>query len=172
MTSQTDSASILLNKVVNWDGKSPDINQVLTTAFKAKDYLDCIRDLKGRGIDPVPYINNLDKVCAHLISTHQAQFLTVLRQVVDSLPVDSELKRRCLRALRKTCGLQGILPDSYTITYSLSKPSGKPFSKGGFSDVWKVTDEKNEQVFVVKVLRVSEEDPVEKVNKVWSSLQM
>jgi len=56
-----------LIKVVNWDGESQDIYWVVTTAFDAEDYLDCIRNLRERGIDPVPYINNLDKVSSHSI---------------------------------------------------------------------------------------------------------
>jgi len=61
-TTQTVSASISLIKVAKWDGKSQDITQVLTTAFDAKDYLDCIKDLPARKVDPLSYIDNLDKV--------------------------------------------------------------------------------------------------------------
>lgn len=88
-------------------------------------------------------------------------------QIIDSLPVDLELRRRCLRALRKTCGLCGVLPVSYTIVHPLSKPGLRPFASGGFSDVWKVTHEHNPNMaFAIKSLRVYERDPVEKINKV------
>ncbi|KAF9789407.1 kinase-like domain-containing protein [Thelephora terrestris] len=76
------------------------------------------------------------------------------------------MQRRCLRALRKTCGLYGILPDSYTVTYPLSKPNQRPFTRGGFCDIWKLTDETNEKAYAVKSLRVYEkDDPIEKIRK-------
>ena len=167
MDSQTVSASFWLNEVVNWDGKSPNINRVLATAFGAEDYLDCVRNLQARGIDPLSYINSLDRVCTHSVSTRWTLFLTILRQIIDSLPVGSEIQRRCLRALRKTCGLYGVLPSSYTIPYPLSKPGQRAFASGGFADVWRLTDPRDTKVvFAVKSLRVYEQDPVEKINKV------
>ena len=48
-------------------------------------------------------------------------------------------------------------------------PGQIPVSRGGFADVWRLTDEKDgSKVFAVKSLRVYQEDPVEKINKVWS----
>ena len=91
------------------------------------------------------------------------------RQIIDSLPVSSVLRRRCIRALRKTCGLYGILPASYTITFPLSKPGQRPIASGGYKDVWRLTDEADpERVFAVLSLRVYEQDSVEKINKVRS----
>ena len=58
------SASIPLMKIAEWDGVSQDIIQQLLDAFKAEDYLDCIRNLEGHGIEPSSYVNNLDKVCS------------------------------------------------------------------------------------------------------------
>jgi len=66
-TSQVVSAAIHLTKIVNWDGTSQDIKQVLTTAFEAKDYLDCIKNLRAQDVDPLSYINSLDKVGSPLI---------------------------------------------------------------------------------------------------------
>lgn len=169
MTTQAVSASISLIKVINWDGTSQDINQVLTAAFDAEDYLDCIKNLRERNIDPLSYINRLDKVSPYSIPKHHARFMTIWQQIIDNLPIDSELRKRCLRALRKTCGLYGILPDSYTIPSNLTKPGPRqrPFASGGFSDVWKLPEERNQdRIFAVKSLRVYEQDPSEKINKV------
>lgn len=77
MASQTNSASASLEKVANWDGKSQDIYQVLITAFEAKDYPECIKNLRAIGVDPKSYINSLDKVCLHLTLGQHAQLLTV-----------------------------------------------------------------------------------------------
>ena len=54
--------SILLMEIANWDGKSQGIDQVLTALFGTEDYLDCIKNLRARNIDPLAYINSLDKV--------------------------------------------------------------------------------------------------------------
>ncbi|KAF9789413.1 kinase-like domain-containing protein [Thelephora terrestris] len=79
---------------------------------------------------------------------------------------DPALQRRCIRALRKTCGLHGILPSSYEVTRPLSKPGPRAFASGGFSDVWKLTDTRDDSVvFAVKTLRVYEQDPADKINK-------
>ena len=61
-TTEAVSASIFLDKVVHWDGSLHDIKQVLNAAFDANDYLDCIRDLQAQNIDPLLYINSLDRV--------------------------------------------------------------------------------------------------------------
>lgn len=160
------SASKLLTVVANWDGKSRDISQVLAAAFKADHYLSCVKNLQAWNVEPSLYINNLDKVSSHPISAHPAWSITIWRQIIDTLPTNSELQKQCIRALRKTCGLYGILPACYEITFALSKHSlRRPFASGGCADVWKYWDEKG-QVFGVKSLRTYEHDPVEEINQV------
>ncbi|KAF9789402.1 kinase-like domain-containing protein, partial [Thelephora terrestris] len=79
---------------------------------------------------------------------------------------DSTLRRRCIRALRKTCGLYGVLPTSYTIAFTLQGRLMRPFASGGFSDIWKMVDEANPGChFAVKSLHVYEGDPIERINK-------
>ena len=58
----TTQASILLDEIVRWDGLSRDIEQVLNAAFDAKDYPYCIENLPERNIDPLSYLDSLDKV--------------------------------------------------------------------------------------------------------------
>jgi hypothetical protein len=88
-------------------------------------------------------------------------------QIIDSLPTDSELRRRCIRALRKTCGLHGVLPTSHTVTFTLSRSRRRPPFSGGFSDIWKVTDEEHhDRAYAVKSLRVYEQDPYDNIAKV------
>ena len=60
-------AAIFLRMVADWDGIYPDISHMLNAAFGADGYLDCIKDLKAQNIDPLSYINNLDKVSLFLI---------------------------------------------------------------------------------------------------------
>ena len=66
-TGRSLPAAIFLRMVANWDGNSPDIGHVLNAAFGADGYPDCIRDLKAQHIDPLSYINSLDKVSLYLI---------------------------------------------------------------------------------------------------------
>ena len=173
MTSQPYSASISLKAIADWDGSSQAIYGVLATVFEAPDYLDCIKYLSKRGIDPESYINNLDKVRLFSILRQHSWCSTILTQIIDALPVDSELRRPCLRALKKTCGLYGILPTSYTITHLLSRPGPRAFAWGVYCDVWRLSDEQNpKKIFAVKVLRVYEQDPFDKINKVRSFLQI
>ena len=62
VTLRSTYTSILVVEVANWDGKSQGIDQVLTALFGMEDYLDCIKNLRARNIDPQAYINSLDKV--------------------------------------------------------------------------------------------------------------
>ena len=101
------------------------------------------------------------------IPMHQAWFTTILRQIINSLSSDSRQRRQYIRALRKTCGLQGILPTSYMVAHTFIKTAGQlPFGSGGFADVWKHTDKNIGQAFAVKCLRVYESDATETINKV------
>jgi len=61
-TSQASPTATCLIKIANWDGEFQDIQGVLTTAFDAKDYLDCIKNLRAQNVDPLSYIDSLDKV--------------------------------------------------------------------------------------------------------------
>ena len=53
--------------VARWDGTSEDINRTLVAAFEAEDYVDCIKNLRAQNIDPLSYIDSLDKVGSYLI---------------------------------------------------------------------------------------------------------
>lgn len=62
MSAEPVSASVSLKKIADWDGNSRDIHQVLVAAFEASDYKSCVKDLRAQNIEPMSYINNLDKV--------------------------------------------------------------------------------------------------------------
>ena len=160
-------AATFLRKVADWDGNSPDIDQALTAAFEADDYLDCVNDLEAQNIDPSSYINGLDEVSSYPTQKQRACFITMRCQIIDSLPVDSNLRRRCIRALRKTCGLYGVLPTSHIVSFPLAKLGKHHFTSGASADVWKfASGESYDRVFAVKSFRVHEESSVEKIDKV------
>lgn len=79
MAPEKNSASIPLKAIADWDGVSQvtDVHQVVNTAFEAGDYRDCIKDLRARGINPEPYVNNLDKVWVYFVSRLRTQFLKI-----------------------------------------------------------------------------------------------
>ena len=159
-----ESAVISLKTIANWDGTSREINQALTAAFEAHDYWDCIRNLVALEIDPQLYIDSLDQVCSYPIPEYHAWSITIWRQIIDSLPPDSKLRKRYTLALRKACGLYGTLPASCTTTFGRSKPGQRVFESGGCSDVWRSAGKKGrDPVFAVKTLRVYGQDP----DKVW-----
>jgi len=166
VTPQSTSALISLTKVAHRDGTSQDIDQVLATAFGADDYLDCIKDLQARNIDPSSYINGLDEVGSH--SSPKPHITdNDLRQIIDGLPTGSDLRKQCIRALSGTCGLYGILPASYVFAGKLSKPDQRPFPYSVNFDIWRLTVNKHQdQVFAVKSLRFCGGDPVEKLTEV------
>ena len=64
-------------EVANWDGKSQGIDQVLTALFGMEDYLDCIKNLRARNIDPQAYINSLDKVSSPPVLDRSGWFITI-----------------------------------------------------------------------------------------------
>lgn len=63
----TDGTPALISLIANWDGESQDTSEILTTVFEAKDYMDCIKNLRTIGIDPPSFVNNLDKVGPRLV---------------------------------------------------------------------------------------------------------
>ena len=77
------------------------------------------------------------------------------RQLIDSLPTNMPDQKRCKRALRRTCGVQGILPTRYTVHYKFPEIDrrGKPDGKGGQAEVWKLTAEEGGK-FAVKIFDV------------------
>ena len=63
--------------------------------------------------------------------------VSTIFQALDYINGDPELLRKCLRALRKICGLRLQLPSSYDIPKMQLIRKGKdPFAIGGCSDVW------------------------------------
>jgi hypothetical protein len=80
MDAETVPASVSLKKIAEWDGTSKDVHQTLSIAFEADDYLACIRNLRGRHIVPLEYIDGLDEVSSYSPLTQYARFTTILRR--------------------------------------------------------------------------------------------
>jgi len=57
-------------------------------------------------------------------------------QVVSSATVNTDLRNRCFRVLRRALPVYGILPRSY-YPPGVTLSDTIPYSSGGFADIWK-----------------------------------
>ena len=163
------SASTHLSLISHNTVSPRDAQQVLVAAFTADDYFECIEHLEGQGIHPQAYIDGLDRVGPHLLPLKNSTLTLIPRQLIDIFEPGSEIFHRSLRALRKTCGIYGLLPTSHQVSEPLTliTPRGikRPFASGGSSDVWKARNDGG-QIFTVKQLRTYEVDDLRHVKKV------
>lgn len=88
--------------------------------------------------------------------------------MIDNLPDDSDLRKRSILALRKMCGVYGIIPASYFVKFVEGA-----FAAEGSCDVRKCTVTGNtNKVVAVRVLRICESDFVDEVGKVNFFLEL
>ena len=66
--------------------------------------------------------------------------------------------------LQRLCGASGVLPASFTLTEGFDHIDQRPFTCGGFSDVYRATY-KGQQM-AVKTLKTTSMDNIEDVHKV------
>ena len=163
------SASIHLSRISQNTVSSLEVQQVLTDAFAADDYFECMENLTRWKIEPQGYIDGLDRVCARLVILTGSTSMTVPHQLLDTLEPGSEIYHRSLRALRRTCGIYGLLPTSHLISERLSLVTTdqmkRPFASGGYSDVWQARNDGG-QIFAIKQLRTYVVDNLPHVKKV------
>ena len=168
------SASSHLSLISQRKVSPQNAREVLTAAFEADDYADCIRNLTGWEIDPQAYIDGLDLVRPLPLMFAGAMLTPVPHQIISTLPSGSDDYYRSLRALRRTCGIHGVLPTSFKVPQGLSLITAnkmkRPFASGGFSDVWKAKNDKGE-IFAIKHLRTYERDSIASAKKVLPARQ-
>ena len=144
---------------------------MLAAAFKAGDYLNCVKNLRTLNINPMSHINRLDEVSSYLIGWRCADSKGVPSQMTDSLPSDSDLWKQCIRELNRACRTYWILPASHEITLALVEPQGKPFKSNDLSSIWKfIGDKDHKQVFAIKSFQVSDFHSVEEFNMTWFNI--
>lgn len=168
------SASEHLSRISKNKVPPQDAQGVLTAAFEVDDYVDCIRNLIRWEIDPQAYVNGLDQVCSRLSMHMGSMLMAVPHQIINVLSPGSGIYYRCLRVLRQTCGIYGILPTSYLMgqgpTLVTTGTMRRPFASGGFSDVWKARNDDG-QIFAIKQLRTYESHGLQHVKKVFCTRQ-
>ena len=130
-----------------------EIPQVLSTIFDARDYKYCIQQLSEKDLGM--WVEHLDQVCRLSPSPRECfNHAHTCCQIIDSMIFPEELRKRTLRALRKTCGLRRILPRSHYFRGRLHKTGNRPVSGGGTADVWRVEDDRR-RLYAAKAFRVN-----------------
>jgi hypothetical protein len=167
--SASDNLSLISENKVS----PQDAQQVLHAAFTAEDYVHCVKNLNERNIDPQAYIDSLDRVRSRPPILMKNTSTAIPYQIIDELPPGSGIYHRCLRALRKACGIYGILPSSHLMSEGLTlvvtgDHKNRPSASGGFSDVWKARDDAG-HIFAIKKFRTYEFDEDDYLKKVRTS---
>ena len=167
-TTPRRSAAVQLTLISKNEISPQDAEHVLTAAFTAEDYSDCIKDLNGCEIDPQAYIDGLDRVSSRMLMFPSSILTFILHQIIDFLKPRSENYRSGLLALQKACGIYGLLPSSYIKPEPLTlmtAGSKRPLASGGHADTWKAMDSGG-SIFAVKQLRLYEGDDIEDIKRV------
>ena len=141
--------------------------------------LQLISDLRGE--DAQTFIDVIHEVRFHTPSFLRSSLITfVLGYLPFKLPpfinqalglpgLSPRLWRKCLAALCKICGRQGLLPKSLQIPLCYNRLD-EPLYHGGYADVWK--GERQGRPVAVKVLRVYSTDDFDKITKVCSHIPL
>ena len=165
------SAAVQL-ALISKDKVSPqDAKHVLTAAFTAEDYSDCIKDLNGCEIDPQAYMDGLDQVGSRTLTFTTSTLIFLLHQIIDNLSPQSEIYRSGLRALREACGIYGLLPYSYIKPGPLTRGERVFSCQGNVLYLWKARDSGG-CLFAVRQIPTYEKDDFETKQKALRSADL
>jgi len=137
---------------------------LVTEIFSDSDEIQMVKCLREG--DAQIFIDVIDEVplpffLSRIPGLTSTQTFHPVDQALHSLPQLQQ--KECLRALRRICGRQGLLPRSLQISFSYDRSDVAPCG-GGFADVW-MGDHQGRKV-AVKVPRVHTMKNREKVARV------
>ena len=89
-------------------------------------------------------------------------------QTLDQIGISQHSGKTYLKYLQRLCGASGILPASFMLTDGFDHIEQRPFTSGGFADVYKATYKG--QLVVAKALKTTAVDDLENVHKVSSPI--
>ena len=123
-TAPEDPVAALLDLVAKGQGSKESIHQIcsLTLTLALEDRPDVAQS----------YIDAVNRVS---VDSLLLPCLTSMK-TMDTVPLDNESFRKCLRALRKVCGKTGLLPSPYMLSTGVEKQSGLASARGGNADVF------------------------------------
>ena len=81
-------------------------------------------------------------------------------QALETLDISPRIRKKCLKALYRTCGRNAILPSSFQIPHCYDR-QGVALCQGGFADVWK--GRHLDVDVAVKVIRMSSHKELQKM---------
>jgi len=110
-------------------GGSLSLSRLTKLDPKSDQFIASLRDIL--------YSEDYPKFIESLTADELYKFLDLLDQSLDTIPSNTDLFHKCLRALRKLSGMTGQLPSSFNIPENeLVREGYHPIASGGFSDVW------------------------------------
>ena len=81
-------------------------------------------------------------------------------QALETLDLSPRIRKKCLKALYRTCGRNAILPRSFQVPHCYDR-QGVALCQGGFADVWK--GRYRDIDVAVKVIRTSSHKELQKM---------
>ena len=103
--------------------------------------------------------------CANLILAWTlGRDLDISLQTLNQTGISQQSGKTYLKYLQRLCGASGVLPASFMLTDGFDDLESRPFTSGGFADVYKATY-KGLPV-VAKALKTTSMDDLENVHKV------
>lgn len=101
------------------------------TILRGKEYQQWVQVMQDD--DVVKLVNCLDRVCGGVL-----RFCSHFKppQALDVLDPASPSFRKCMRELRQICCTKTIFPSSHTFSPQDLNTGDRPFTSGGFSDVY------------------------------------
>ena len=116
---------------------------------EAKDFADRLHEVRSRKIRSCPPVGVL---------------IDFSSQTLDQIGISQPSGKTYLKYLQRLCGASGVLPASFMLTEGFDEIDERPFTSGGFADVYKATYKG--QLVVAKALKTTSVDDLENVHKV------
>lgn len=110
------------------------------------------------------FANKLDEVCSREIGIAFPHSSDISFQVLSQIGIGQQLGKTYLKYLWELCGVSGVLPASFMLTDGLEDIESKPFTSGGFADIYRATY--NGRPVVAKVLKTTPMSELKEVQKV------
>jgi hypothetical protein len=85
-------------------------------------------------------------------------------QTLNEMGISTHSGKTYLKYLQRLCGASGVLPASFMLTDGFDNLELRPFTSGGFADVYRATYKG--QPVVAKALKITSMDDLENVHKV------
>ena len=154
-----------------------DVVPLIGAVFMSRDELQLVSEF--RGDDAQTFIDVIFEVRLHAPSFLGYDLIVFVLfcyflglsppadQALDLPDLPPRLRKKCLTALCKICGRQGLLPRSLQIPLCYNR-SETPLYRGGYADVWK--GEHQSCHVAVKVLRVYTTSDFDKITSVGSRI--